>query len=277
MNSPQGKVSQRLAALGHTVADAGFGEDAGRVVPIFTQLATELGDDGAYGPDLAAAPVGPQLLQLLRWRHVLQGDDNGFHLPEVSNDVHELARRIYRKHKRAIDLIIEHRERYEPNYVTEWFRMARDAIGGQPVWREAQCNHPYARFVSAEWERFDELKLNDWSYSLLLFEIHATPGGAELYLSLAQGGDEQLRQKIFDTAKANLGVFECVVPAYTDGFIRLHTVGMILHEGDSEFWWDEAGTSQTINARLEDFARCRFTAIDEIIVDCLDDYRTSVE
>lgn len=40
-------------------------------------------------------------------------------VPEVSNDVHKLARRIYRKHKRAIDLIIEHRERYEPNYVTE--------------------------------------------------------------------------------------------------------------------------------------------------------------
>ena len=36
-------------------------------------------------------------------------------VPEVSNDVHELARRIYRKHQRAIDLIIEHRERYEPN------------------------------------------------------------------------------------------------------------------------------------------------------------------
>ena len=36
-------------------------------------------------------------------------------VPEVSNDAHELARRIYRKHKRAIDLIIEHRDRYQPN------------------------------------------------------------------------------------------------------------------------------------------------------------------
>ena len=45
-------------------------------------------------------------------------------VPDVSNDVHQLARKIYRKHKQAIDLIIEHRERYEPNYAalkdTEW-------------------------------------------------------------------------------------------------------------------------------------------------------------
>ena len=85
-------------------------------------------------------------------------------VPEVSNDVHELARRIYRKHKRAIDLIIEHRERYEPNYVTEGFRMIRDAIGRQPLWKESTSNHPYVRFVSSEWEKYEEeLGLESWA------------------------------------------------------------------------------------------------------------------
>lgn len=41
-------------------------------------------------------------------------------VPDVSNDVHQLARRIYRKHQAAFDLIIEHRDQYRPNYVTEW-------------------------------------------------------------------------------------------------------------------------------------------------------------
>ena len=194
-------------------------------------------------------------------------------VPEVSNDVDKLARRIYRKHKRAIDLIIEHRERYEPNYVTEWFRMARDAISGQPLWREATCNRPYARFVSADWEAYEELALDDWLHSLLLFELHATPGGLELYFSLAGGGDEQPRRRIFNAIKANPDVFNCAAPAYTDGFIRLHTVGMMLDEGDSELWWDEAGTGGTIAGRLEDFARSRFPAINRIIVDCLEGYR----
>ena len=195
-------------------------------------------------------------------------------VPEVSNDVHELARRIYRKHRRAIDLIIEHRERYEPNYVTEWFRMSREAIAGQPLWCEATCNRPYARFVAADWwEEYAELELADWPYFLLLFELHATPSGLDLYFSLAGGGDEQLRRRIFDSVKANPDVFNCEAPAYSDGFIRLHTVGMMLDETDSELWWDEAGTGKMIAGRLGDFAQNGFPAINRIIVDCLKDYR----
>ena len=194
-------------------------------------------------------------------------------VPEVSNDVHELARRIYRKHRQAIDLIIEHRERYEPNYVTEWFWMSREAIAGQPLWREAACNRPYARFVAADWDEYTELELADWPNSLLLFELHATPSGLELYFSLAGGGDEQLRRRIFNAVKTNSEVFDCEAPAYSDGFIRLHTVGMMLHEGDREMWWDEAGTGKTIAGRLEDFAQSGFPAINGIIVDCLEDYR----
>lgn len=194
---------------------------------------------------------------------------------EVSNDVHELARLIYRKHKEAIDLIIKHQQRYEPNYVTEWFRMARDAIRGQPLWEEATCNHPYARFVSAEWEAYEELGLDEWPYSLLVFELHAAPGGLELYFSLAWGGDEQLRRRIFNEVKENPDVFDRAAAAYTDEFIRLHTVGMMLDERDREIWWDEVGTGETIAGRLEDFARSQFPAINGIIVDCLIAHRAS--
>ena len=46
-------------------------------------------------------------------------------MPEVNNDVHALARKIYRKHRHAIDLIIENQERYKPDYVSEAYRMIR--------------------------------------------------------------------------------------------------------------------------------------------------------
>lgn len=195
-------------------------------------------------------------------------------VPEVSSDVHELARRTYRKHRQAIDLIIENRERYEPNYVTEWFRMAGDAIGGQPLWKRATSNHPYARFVSADWAAYEELALDVWPNSLLLFELHSTPSGLELYFSLAEGGDEELRRRIFDTVKANPDVFNCEAPAYTDRFIRLHTVGMMLHEGDSDLWWDQAGTGKTIAGRLGDFAQGQFPVINRVIVECLKGHRS---
>ena len=195
-------------------------------------------------------------------------------VPEVSNDVHELARRIYRKHKRAIDLIIEHRDRYQPNYVTEGFWMVREAVGKESRWREAQCNHPYARFVSADWAGYEELILAEWPYSLLLFEVRVTSTGAELYFSMASGGDEAIRRKVFDRIKENPATFNCDQASYTDGFIRLHTVGDILKEADYESWWDEERTRATVVRRLDDFARGEFPKINRIILECLRELRS---
>ena len=194
-------------------------------------------------------------------------------VPEVSNDVHELARRIYRKHKRAIDLIIEHRERYEPNYVTEGFRMIRDAIGRQPLWRDRTSNHPYARFIAADWEQFDELKLGDWPYALLLFEIQVTDRRATLTFFMAPGEDGELRSSIFHRVKGYLGTVHAAQPAYTEGYVRLYTYGDILEEADYDSWWDEKRTWQIIEGRLADFAQGQFAEIDRIVVKCLEKHR----
>ena len=194
-------------------------------------------------------------------------------VPEVSNDVHELARRIYRKHKRAIDLIIEHRERYEPNYVTEGFRMIRDAIGGQPLWKDTTSNHPYARFIAADWEEFDELKLDGWPYALLLFEIQVTERRATLTLLMAPGEDEELRSSIFHRVKDYLDTVHAAQPAYTEGYVRLHTYGDILEEADYDSWWDEERTRKIIDGRLAKFAQGDFAEIDRIVVACLEKQR----
>ena len=176
-------------------------------------------------------------------------------VPEVSNDVHELARRIYRKHKRAIDLIIEHRESYEPNYVTEGFWMVRESIGKQPLWKERTCNRPYVRFVSTAWEEFEQLKMGTWPHHLLLFEVQVTDSRAELFLTLFKGGDKSLRKQIFDRVRANADVFDCEEPAYSAESIRLHTVGNVLEESDYDSWWDEERTREIIYGRLVDFAQ----------------------
>ena len=190
-------------------------------------------------------------------------------VPEASNDVHELARRIYRKHKRAIDLIIEHRERYEPNCVTEGFRMIRDAIGRQPLWRDTTSNHPYARFMAADWERFDELKLDGWPYALLLFEIQVTERRATLTLFMAPGEDEELRRSIFHRVRDYLGTVHADQPAYTEDYASLHTFGDILEEADYDSRWDEKRTGKIIDGRLAEFARGEFAKIDRIVVECL--------
>ena len=194
-------------------------------------------------------------------------------VPEVSNDVHELARRIYRKHKKAIDLIIEHRDRYEPNYVTEGFRMVRDAIGRQPLWRDTTSNHPYARFIAADWEKFDELKLDDWPYALLLFQVQVTERQATLTLFMAPGGDEELRSDIFHRVRGYLDTVHADQSTYTADYVSLNTFGDIVEEGDYDNRWDEKRTGEIIDGRLAEFARVEFAEIDRIVVECVEKRR----
>ena len=196
-------------------------------------------------------------------------------VPEESNDVHALARRIYRKHQRAIDLIIKHHEEYKPNHLTEGFRMIRVAIGQRSVWKEARCDRPYARFVSAEWEQYNtELRLDRWPHSLLIFEVQMTDSGAELFFSMAPGGEGRLRKKIFERVKENPSVFDCAEPSYKDGFIRLHTEGKVLDGPDLQRWWDAEWIRKTIGDGLDDFAQGSFRDINRIIVECLEEYRS---
>ena len=137
-------------------------------------------------------------------------------VPEVSDEFHNLARKIYRKHKRAIDLIIEHRDQYEPNYVTEGFRMVRKAVDMQKKWREGRCDHPYARFVSVDWDRYEVLKTDSWPKSLLLFQIRVTNHGADLSLCFAKIGPDDLKKRLYDRVTADPGMFKGPLPGYSE-------------------------------------------------------------
>ncbi len=195
-------------------------------------------------------------------------------VPEVSDDVHKLACKIYRKHKKAINLIIKHRDRYEPNYVTEGFRMVREAVSTHKEWREGRCNRPYARFVSADWDGYEVLKTDSWPYSLLLFQIHVTNHGADLSLFIAERGPEDLKKRIFDRVAADPWMFKGPLPGFSEGYIDLPFAGSILESSDYEHWWDEERIRQTISGRLEDFAQCQFPEVNRIVLDCLEEYRS---
>ena len=196
---------------------------------------------------------------------------------DVSNDVHQLARRIYRKHQAAIDLIIEHREQYRPNHVTEGTRMLREAFEERRgIWRRGTCNQPYFRFMSENWARYECLKLTEWPHSPLLFQIHVTVSAMAMGLYLVSVGEEALRRKIFDCVMENPTAFNCQGTEYQDGGITLHQADDILTPSDYEHWWDEETIRETISRRLDEFAEREFPRIDQIIVGCLDDYEAEM-
>ena len=196
-------------------------------------------------------------------------------VPDVSNDIHELAKRIYRKHRRAIDLIIENKERYTPNYRSEGYGLVRDAVRRQPLWNMGTCNLPYLRFRSADWVAHKELELDSWPNFLLLFQVEVADNRIMLYFLLCQGGDDSLRRRIFDRVRERGDLFNGTASAYTGREIRLHEEGDLLEESEYEDWWDEERIRDRIGSRLEAFARGSFPKINKVIRNVLEEHRSA--
>ena len=79
-------------------------------------------------------------------------------VPDVSNDVHKLARRIYRKHQAAIDLIMKNAEHYKPNYLREASAKMGEVIDAKPdIWRRGRSNVGYFRFMPAAWAKYESI------------------------------------------------------------------------------------------------------------------------
>ena len=194
-------------------------------------------------------------------------------VPDVSNDVHQLARKFYRRHQAAIDLIIENRDQYKPNYVTEGFQMLRAAVEERGhLWRRGTSNLPYFRFISKNWADYQCLKTTGWPNAVLLFQISVRVDSMVLTLALMEEGDEDLRRNIFTSVKSNPDVFNCTEPEFKESWITLHGGVEILTASDYENWWDEDAMRETISRRLDEFAETEFPNIDRIIVACLEEY-----
>ena len=198
-------------------------------------------------------------------------------VPDVSNDVHELARRIYRKHQRAIEHIIANRERerYKPNYISEAFRILQSIVDKSSVWRRGRCDSPYVRFLSKDWEQYeDKLKIAPWPYQLLLFEVRITDSSARLYLSLCPDKEAEVREHIFRFVRKKPSVFNCEQAEFTNAWITLHDVGDLLDESDyKNIRWDEELVRSKLQESLDEFASHKFVEINEAILECLEDYR----
>lgn len=194
-------------------------------------------------------------------------------VPDVSNDIHKLARKIYRKHKKAIDLICDHRDRYEPNYVSEAYHMVDEAVGAHGDWDKGTCKIPYYRFLSTDWDLYQVLKFDGFPKNLLHFEIHLTDHGADLSLLFATRGPRDLKKMIFDRVTSDHGMFKSPLPRYSeDKYISLPLGVSILERSDYEHFYDEDRIRQTISDRLDDFAKCQFPKINRIVLDCLEEY-----
>lgn len=121
------------------------------------------------------------------------------------SEIAELCRQIYRRHKHALDLILEHR----PDLQLDIYEYLVSLIEGCSKVLRDHCTKTALRFCPQEWEAVPQLKTGQgWTASgrLLLFELKNYPNRLSLHLIIGPGPDE-LRKRLFDLSHAHPKVF----------------------------------------------------------------------
>lgn len=135
------------------------------------------------------------------------------------NELEEICRKIYFKHKKALDLIYE----YKPDIYSDIANELEKLIEEIPNLILDSSSKTYIRFST---EKLDELlgkKGSGWTSTkrLLLFEVQNRNHKVELKLIIGPG-DEDLRKQIYEVAKENQNIFKPrkYSPQYTQIFTK---------------------------------------------------------
>ena len=187
-----------------------------------------------------------------------------------SNEVQQIAREIYLKHREAIDLIIK----YKPDFEVETKEFFRQAIEQEQDWVWDSDAPKIVRFRSADWDRFPAFRTGTgWSpsSSVMAFEIDFKPGHPRLVLILGPSSDEGIRQKIHKGISEHSEMFSRARNNFTPTWTTLDNQGDIL---DSSYLddWDAELMRDSVEAWMLDFAERKFPAMNEVIVKCLEEY-----
>lgn len=121
------------------------------------------------------------------------------------SEIAELCRQIYRRHKHALDLILEHR----PDLQLEIYEYFVGLIEKCSLVTRDHCTKTALRFCPKEWDTVAALKTSQgWTTSgcLLLFELKNSANRLSLHLIIGPGPSEW-RQRLFELSRAHPKVF----------------------------------------------------------------------
>jgi hypothetical protein len=123
----------------------------------------------------------------------------------TESDVSEMCVQIYKKHKRALDLIFEHR----PDDQSRVAEILRDLVRKEKDLVEDIPSKLYLRFACTDWEVPDLKNGSGWTSSgrILLFEFENQKDQLRLRLYIGPGLRET-RQKLLNMALSDEGIFK---------------------------------------------------------------------
>jgi len=126
-------------------------------------------------------------IQMLR-RHIV-----------IDSEVGKLARQIYEKHPKALEIIFEHR----PDARAEWAEKLQELVKAETQLELDQCSSTYIRFIPKIWREIPALNRGaHWTSSkrILLFEFkNFAPEklSLDLVMGPCESGAESVRENLF--------------------------------------------------------------------------------
>lgn len=123
------------------------------------------------------------------------------------SEIQEICRKIYKRHKKALDLIFE----YKPDRLLEIHDCLVDIIQKDPDLILEDSSKLFIRFIPESLD-FIPKRGSGWTSKIkriLLFELNNNPNGVDLYLIIGPGPKEikEIREKLYDIAQENQSIF----------------------------------------------------------------------
>jgi len=134
------------------------------------------------------------------------------------SEIQDICRKIYKRHKRALDLVFE----YRPDKQLEIYQCLAEIIEEDPdLILDEASSKSYIRFISRDLDFVP--KEGVWSKSgrMLLFDTYNGSEGVIIYLSI-HPGPQKIRQKLYEIAGRDLSLFSLARRKLTDQFTAIY-------------------------------------------------------
>ncbi len=253
-------------------------EDQGHWTPVTYATILELVEDTLKATDMR----GDVRVFLQQYVRTLRRNIVDKH----SDEVRQLARKIYLENREVIELTYE----YKPNYLAEMREIIRNVVRGQPGWILDKEQKDIIRFRPDTWTLLPGfLTGTGWppSEALLLFEFtfdHRGTldhrGNTRMVLCLGPSENESIRQEIFekinnvDPNRFKHAAYPLMANQLNTSYTHIYSGENILDEKDFGKWDDNEGSyiREKVKRWVEDFAQKDFPTLNDIIVDCFREY-----
>lgn len=149
----------------------------------------------------------------------------------TDNELAEIAKRVYRKHKDALDFIFEQR----PDAQLERSEFIADLLSGDGRIEDVHRTKSLIRFFPVAWttiRAFNSTPMNDWTKTgrSLAFEVQNATDAVRMIIVIGPADDGSVRREILDCAHRNAELFPGARPSLSPRFTQIYSRALVGRE-----------------------------------------------